>query len=717
MKPLILIIAIITVFVNSDVLGQCSPVIHYDTHVSCGPFTWPNNGKTYNYSNHVAVDTIHNGAANGCDSIVILDLEVSPSYEITQVVQSCYPYTWIDGNTYSSPNSTASVSYTSIHGCDSTVHLNLYMENAFSDTTFLDTTICENETLSYNGKSYTTSGQYHDTINTNIDTIPKSLVYGNNIPVHHVSNANYGWGKPTLYFDYNSDGAAIQHSNGDFSLMKLDEPFWRGNGNIQNSIVNQIGVWTNNIPFNQWYGSTFIIDVPVTKTYYIMLVGDNSFRFSLNDVVQITSDPNEIIIAEGHGGSGPTSVTFTWLHIYPIQLTAGCHTITLEGNNFDGVGMFGGAILDNTDTEIINATQNSELNYIFTTETVSDFYDSSPVGSCPAGTIPLGPNLCDDCISSECDDILQIDLEIIETKEETYIDTICKGETVDLFNNTYDETGVFIDTLRSISGCDSVYYKLDLTVLNLTVDAGKDSSICEGDFIILTADVDESLEYSWNNGVEDGIAFSPDSTTSYELTGVLNGCTATDEMTVYVEKNPEVSFTANPLNGIPPLEVNFENTSNNPAGIDYTWDFADGTIIQDNNIFVNHTYINPGNFEVKLTGENWIGCEDFAKLLIEIKTPKLTFEFPNVFTPNGDYVNDKFKLINHEYISSIDILIVNRWGNLVFESQNVNFEWNGQIKNTGRECVDGVYFYIAKINGQYGEYIEEHGFIHLIRKD
>src|SRR5690554_3842583 len=108
-------------------------------------------------------------------------------------------------------------------------------------------------------------------------------------------------------------------------------------------------MWGNNIPINPWYGSTFTVNVPESKTYYVMLVADNSSRSSFDGVVELTSNVNQIVIGEGHGTSGPSSVTFSWLHIYPFYLTEGCHTITVEGNNDGGARMFGGAILNNTD--------------------------------------------------------------------------------------------------------------------------------------------------------------------------------------------------------------------------------------------------------------------------------------------------------------------------------------------------------------------------------
>ena len=89
-------------------------------------------------------------------------------------------------------------------------------------------------------------------------------------------------------------------------------------------------------------------------------------------------------------------------------------------------------------------------------------------------------------------------------------------------------------------------------------------------------------------------------------------------------------------------------------------------------------------------------------------TPTLPFEFPNVITPNSDGANDVFEIKNLP--ENTEILILNRWGNIVFSSTNYQNNWNGK-DNSGRDIVDGVYTY--KFKTQSGEI--GHGFVHLIK--
>jgi alpha-tubulin suppressor-like RCC1 family protein len=95
-----------------------------DYQASCGNYTWID-GITYTTSNSTATHLIPGGAVNGCDSIVTLDLTVSLPVTVTDVQSSCGPFTWIDGNTYTTSNTTATHLLSTVAGCDSLVMLQL----------------------------------------------------------------------------------------------------------------------------------------------------------------------------------------------------------------------------------------------------------------------------------------------------------------------------------------------------------------------------------------------------------------------------------------------------------------------------------------------------------------------------------------------------------------------------------------------------------------
>lgn len=102
-------------------LRQCLPSSGTDVVSTCGPYTWIN-GNTYVTSNNTATHVLTNVA--GCDSIVTLNLTIL-SNTGTDVQNACNSYTWIDGNTYVASNNTATYTLTNSAGCDSVVTLNL----------------------------------------------------------------------------------------------------------------------------------------------------------------------------------------------------------------------------------------------------------------------------------------------------------------------------------------------------------------------------------------------------------------------------------------------------------------------------------------------------------------------------------------------------------------------------------------------------------------
>lgn len=121
------------------------------TIASCSPFTWIN-GQTYLNSINNVSHIIPNSV--GCDSIITLDLTILPSSTSTQNITACGSYTWINGVTYNSSNSTATHLLTNSAGCDSLVSLNLTINQAQNTYHFVET--CSSYTW-INGTTYSSS--------------------------------------------------------------------------------------------------------------------------------------------------------------------------------------------------------------------------------------------------------------------------------------------------------------------------------------------------------------------------------------------------------------------------------------------------------------------------------------------------------------------------------------------------------------------------------
>ena len=127
-------------------------------------YTWID-GNSYTSSNNSATHMLTNAA--GCDSIVTLNLTVLNSTTGIDVYTACDSYTWIDGNIYTSNNNSATHTLANAAGCDSIVMLNLTINPNINTT--IDTTLLQGETITVGGNSYNEEGAYIDTLSTSLN--------------------------------------------------------------------------------------------------------------------------------------------------------------------------------------------------------------------------------------------------------------------------------------------------------------------------------------------------------------------------------------------------------------------------------------------------------------------------------------------------------------------------------------------------------------------
>ena len=122
-----------------------------DTHVVCDSLVWID-GNTYYSNNTTAIYNMVGGNSNGCDSVVTLNLTVNGSHNV-DAIMSCDSYTWIDGITYTTSNSTATYTTLNSLGCDSVVTLDLTINSA----TYGTATIAACGSYTWNGITYTSN--------------------------------------------------------------------------------------------------------------------------------------------------------------------------------------------------------------------------------------------------------------------------------------------------------------------------------------------------------------------------------------------------------------------------------------------------------------------------------------------------------------------------------------------------------------------------------
>ena len=159
------------------------------------------------------------------------------------------------------------------------------------------------------------------------------------------------------------------------------------------------------------------------------------------------------------------------------------------------------------------------------------------------------------------------------------------------------------------------------------------------------------------------------------------------------------------------VQLNDASTSLNPIAT-WTWIFADSSKLFFQSTGQSIAFPQGGPQDIALVITDNLGCIDTAFITIYVSDPDIWV--PNVFTPNGDGVND-LVVLPYPSFKTYDIQILNRWGNLVFElkDQTGVAVWDGYDFN-GQLHTDGVFFYRLRGEMLGGTQIDKHGFIHLV---
>jgi len=170
----------------------------------------------------------------------------------------------------------------------------------------------------------------------------------------------------------------------------------------------------------------------------------------------------------------------------------------------------------------------------------------------------------------------------------------------------------------------------------------------------------------------------------------------------------------------PNAEVRFVNSSNyDNVGHKCEWHFGDETMEYNCDELVQHIYAESSCYEPYLVvmNRNISECRDTAFLDKCIFVDKKSnLEVPNIFSPNGDGINDYFQ-VKAESLKSFSGIILNRTGNTVFEWtdwENEDAGWDGRIKGSTK-ATPGVYFYIIEAEGLDGTPYSKEGSLHLVR--
>jgi gliding motility-associated-like protein len=238
--------------------------------------------------------------------------------------------------------------------------------------------------------------------------------------------------------------------------------------------------------------------------------------------------------------------------------------------------------------------------------------------------------------------------------------------------------------------------------------------------------------YIWSgNKIQSNVAGNPYYVTlldsgKYSITltvsNPITGCSASQTKTDYIEvySQPIASFYSDPqvVNILDP-NFNFINTSQ--GAISYYWHFGDPSAnnVSNTSILTNpsHAYTNAGTYDVNLVATSIRGCKDTAMLKVEV-THDFSLYIPNAFTPDGNGLNDVFQPLGvgiDEDNYTMDIY--DRWGEIIFTSDNFRKGWNGYVKGNSKIAPQGVYIYKIKLEDVLGNKLTRVGHVTVIAEN
>jgi gliding motility-associated-like protein len=320
-------------------------------------------------------------------------------------------------------------------------------------------------------------------------------------------------------------------------------------------------------------------------------------------------------------------------------------------------------------------------------------------------------------------------------------DTVCAGDTATLTASgaaTYSwstgstatsikanplVTTTYTVTGTTLEGCTNTAIGTVLVKPKPIVDFKPDTAGCAPLVVVfnnLSTGMSANATCSWDFGntkksqfcTPHEVVYTNPGTYSVSLTIKNDGCSVTvTRPCITVHPAPKAFFTADPITtDIYNSTITFINESDNKSK--NNWSFGDGTVDSTNAPVYKHVYKEEGTYHVclKVDMNRCIGeyCTD---VLIN---PGWSFYIPNAFTPDSYGPNSIFNG-KGENISSYSLMIFNRWGNLVFESNNLYNGWNGKVNNSAEIAQQDVYVYKVSFKDGLNKQHEYIGSVTLLK--
>ncbi|MFK7926186.1 MAG: gliding motility-associated C-terminal domain-containing protein [Bacteroidia bacterium] len=275
--------------------------------------------------------------------------------------------------------------------------------------------------------------------------------------------------------------------------------------------------------------------------------------------------------------------------------------------------------------------------------------------------------------------------------------SLCEGDSLSLMPNSNVGALLWSDgsTVARLSVLRSGTYWLTQSVVGCSyrdsvslnflpypdLDLGADTTLCEGQTILLGVDAQPGVQYLWQDASTNERLLAGEAGL-FTLRGTLGQCSSTDEILLSYDRLPQ--FSLGPDTAFCTLDEGLEINPLLPAYQQLIW----STGAREPSIYIDE----PGQYGLTLSTEVCGELRDTIEVL-EYPCICLIF-FPSAFSPNQDGLNEQFLGIGDCQPFDYDFQVFNRWGSLMFSSKQKEESWDGTYN--GSPCPEGVYVWVAR---------------------
>ena len=688
-------------------------------------------------------------AANGCDSLVEWHVEIRDTAFTDVQADICEGFSYQFGGQMLSTAGVYRDTLQTVYGCDSIIQLDLEVLPILQEN--LSAEICDGDSLFFGGEWRTAPGEYFDSLQTlnGCDSVVILFLSVNASPVSVVfdticagSSLLFGTDVLSLPGTY-ADTALTPAGCDSVTVLKLtvlpvpqitlEESVCQGEVvSFGSRTLDSSGIYIDTLIATNGCDSIVTLDLEVRPVYFTPLQASICEGDSIGFGNRILTEQGIYLdtLVSLNGCDSILQLEVFVLPIFQTPLTASiCEGDSLLfGNNF----LFASGLYDDTLTAANGCdsivTLMLDVLPVFTTVLDTSICQGESFGFGGVNLVDSGEYRDTLTATNGCDSVVILNLAIRQVPFVAVTAEICEGEKYLFGGSLLDSTGVYEKTFVGANGCDSIV-ELTLNVFGPGqlgfADAGSGGTVCGPSAALNAISPGAGVTGRWMllsgagmpapaneastlvNGLSAG-----ENSFAWILSSVLCADYDADTVVIFREGTPTAAddqafrpYTADSI--IVPVIDNdlFENVTD--------FDVLAGS----SPLLGQITFLSDATIEYR--GPDVEATDEFSYLLCNAVCPDLCDtgivtifleesplpdapDIPNAFSPNGDGVNDLWVIGDLDRLSVAypenELVIFNRWGDVVYEASPYRNDWNGQDQSTGKILAEGTYWYVFRLS-------------------